>query len=337
MPGLTIHGGGIAACCVARLAKARRWQVTSAPGAKPGGPTLLVNESTSLLLSDVFGTTDGLFTGGVEILQRIVRWGPNSDTIELPHRGDAIDETLLLRRLWTRLDEGMRTLKTAADAEANWNIYTTLSSAPCMRQGFGTRTAAAVPVDLRHPDAQACWVEATRTGWLFLLPCGGGRAALLATGAAVDELLRESILIAPQVAAVHGPGTTMSTAPSIAETAAADGWVACGSAAMSLDPICGEGAGNSVREAILATAVVAAIERGAPARLALAHYQERLLAGFLRHLTVSRRFYSTGGTAGWWQEQTACIDRGIAWTQQRLAELPPPTYRLNGFELRPLR
>lgn len=102
---------------------------------------------------------------------------------------------------------------------------------------------------------------------------------------------------------------------------------------MAFDPICGDGTGQAIREAILAAAVIRAAAKGNPAGPLLAHYEARLIAGFRRHLAMSRGFYQSGGTAPLWQAELAAIDRGIAWCDARLAAHAGFRYRLRGFEL----
>ena len=102
---------------------------------------------------------------------------------------------------------------------------------------------------------------------------------------------------------------------------------------MAFDPICGDGAGNAVREAILAAAVVRAAARGESVDRLLAHYRSRLIAGFRRHLELSLEFYRAGNSGPWWDQEIQALERGVAWCAERLAAEPAFHYRLNGFEL----
>jgi len=63
-------------------------------------------------------------------------------------------------------------------------------------------------------------------------------------------------------------------------------WIACGTAAMSFDPLSGEGTGAAVRESILAAATVRAILRGDNADQVLAEFSLRMRLGLLRHLEM---------------------------------------------------
>jgi flavin-dependent dehydrogenase len=112
-----------------------------------------------------------------------------------------------------------------------------------------------------------------------------------------------------------------------------EGWICCGSAAMTFDPICGDGTAHAVREAILASAAMRAVGRGEEAGPLLAHYEARLTAGFERHLGHCLQFYSSGWSGAWWREQVESAEEGIAWCRRRMEAHGRFRYRLNGLEL----
>jgi len=97
--------------------------------------------------------------------------------------------------------------------------------------------------------------------------------------------------------------------------------------------VCGEGAGNAIREAILAQAAVRGIQNGLDSDSVLALYEARLAAGFGRHLNACREFYTRGGSGDWWRAQVAALDEGIAWTREKLTRPAPSHFRLEGFDL----
>ena len=110
-------------------------------------------------------------------------------------------------------------------------------------------------------------------------------------------------------------------------------WLACGTAALAFDPLCGDGTGHAIREAILAAAVLRAIQRGANVDELLNHYQARLVAGFKRHLSVCSEFYGSGGLGPWWTAATESIRVGLAWCDHQLSSAGEFRYRLRGFDL----
>lgn len=320
-----IDGDGLAARCVAHLLKAGLQASDS--GGRPPLDAVLLNTATQSLLADVFNQP-GLFSGFHPIHRRIVAWGQN-ETTELPHAGVAVAERALLDRL----------PRPAAPSDfPEWRIVASRRHHPFpLEEQFGTRHAHISPVTLhdKAPD-DVCWIESLPTGWLFLLATGEGNASLIAVGGNPEALLEQSHLITPHVSRVAPNAPTVPAYPRICPALCGPGWLACGSAAISFDPLCGEGAGHAVREAILASAVLTAIARGEPEELLLAHYSTRILSAFLRHLETCRTFYVSARSGPWWDGEIHLLDGGIAWCRSRLAAAPPYRYRLSGFELRPI-
>ncbi len=325
---VAIHGKGIAACCCARLLSKAGFEVSLVPGqSAAAAPTLLINRSTQKLLSDVFDCGD-LFSGLPIVGQRVVRWGAAPEEAVLPHTGIVINESALLEKLWAAVAESGPTFSTP-----DWAIYSTANRTQGEQQRFGMRLAATVPVQLKDLGAQACWVESLDSGWLFLLPAGNGSGSLLAVGGSPAELLSGSRLILAQVDEVTGPVSSFPASPRILDPLYGPEWLACGSAALGFDPVCGEGAGNAVREAILATAVLKAVVEGEHPANVLAHYSTRLSLGFVRHLDLCRQFYASASAGEWWLRELSELDRGIEWMRSRLSSSPPDRYRLVEFDL----
>ncbi len=306
----------VAASCCAHLL--RGVPVRFAAGTRPRVPAVLVSESTQSLMRDVFAAP-ALFEGLPSIRRRIVAWGPGAAPVELPHSAVLVSEDELIARL-------PAAPPAAPNPAADWTIYTARPLPdPAADRHFGARRASALAVD---SEPSTCCIESLPGGWLFLVP-----GWLIAVGAAPAALLAESRLIAPRVTRSAAQPAEFPAYPRIADPLCAPGWLACGSAAMAFDPICGDGTGNAVREAVLASAVVRAALRGEPAGPLLAHYRTRLIAGFRRHLELALQFYRTGGASPWWREEAAALERGAAWCAAQLAAAPPYRYRLEGFEL----
>jgi 2-polyprenyl-6-methoxyphenol hydroxylase-like FAD-dependent oxidoreductase len=199
---------------------------------------------------------------------------------------------------------------------------------------FGSRRAAAVEVMLKdQADSSACWIESTQNGWLFLIPNATESTWLLAVGASIESLVAESQVIAPRIDLRGKRSGEFAACPRIATPLCGDGWVACGTAAIAFDPICGDGTAQAVREGILASAMIRAIVDGGDAPSLRAHYEARLTAGMLRHLGLCGEFYRTGGTGRWWQAELASLTEGERWCAAKLSEAGEPRYQLRGFEL----
>lgn len=310
-----IRGDGVAARTCGHLLCRAGLNVAVEAGARPRLPAVLIGGATQRLLTDIL-EREGLLEGLTRIRQRVVAWG-DSEPRALEHDAVLLDEEMLLARIG--LPAG------ACDLPSfDWRVLTVRRAADELPAG--RRTARAIPVMmLDHADRNTCWIESLENGWLFLVP-----GWLLAVG---DAELEQSRLLRPQIEAVVGAGTEFEAHPRIAWPLAGDGWLACGAGAVAFDPLCGDGCGNALREAILAAAVLRAVARGEPAGELQEHYSWRLAAAYRRHLEVAREFYRTGGTSPWWVEQVASIDAALEWCRRQLPTAMPARYRLQGFDL----
>ena len=325
---VTVRGDGIAARCCTRLLEGAGLGVTMEFSHRAKIPAVMIGATTQGLFADAFGRPD-LFQGTLPIASRVVAWGPGAEPRTIPHAAVVASESDLLARL--PLSAAVSTPGSAAD----WSVFASDPPESCEIHGFGARIAQAVEVQL-NPDADpsACWVESLSDGWLFLIPGPGGRGWLLAVGGAHAALLEASRLVRAQIRAT-GPAAEFPAHPRIAWPLCAPGWLACGSSALAFDPLCGDGAGNAVREAILASAVVRAAGRGEPVPDLLAHYRARLVAALQRHLDLCVEFYRTGGDSPWWRAQLDAVREGRAWCARELRGGMPARYQLRGFDLHP--
>lgn len=320
-----IRGNGVAASCCAHLFGLHGIAVTAEAVDRPASPVVMLSDPALLLLRDVFGLPD-LFADRPRIDRRIVAWGQTAP-VTMPHSATIVTgeelETALVAEHATRSP-------TAPD----FTIHAAAPARTDVLTRFGARAAVATEVRLRDGnDATACWIESLDAGWLFLIPSGRGRAWLLCVGPMLDDALANSRLVAPLIAATDIKPQTFDPSPRIAAESAGPAWVACGAAAIAFDPICGDGAAQAVREAVLASAVVAAIRDGGDAAALTAHYSAMLTAAMRRHLQLSAPFYRTGGSSAWWREAHDALAQGHDWCTARLAVLPEPRYMLRDYNL----
>ncbi len=306
-----IAGDGVAARCCAHLLG-----VPVEGGLRARVPAVMLSEAAQQLMGDVFGRDD-LFRGLPRITRRAVKWG--AAAVEVPHSAVVISEEALLRALEGAAAPGAE--------QADWTICSAAPLPPaCVEHRFGSRMASVARVEMSS-GLDVCWIEAVEQGWLFL-----NSGWLIGVGAEIEQLLAESSLVRPRIGAMEEAGGRFPASPRMASPLGGEGWIACGSAAMGFDPLCGDGAAHAVREAILASAVIRASGNGDVLGL-LAHYEARLTAGFLRHLGVCRQFYSTGGAGDWWRAELASVEEGMDWCRQRLEGIKF-RYRLEGVELK---
>jgi hypothetical protein len=319
---ILVRGNGIAASCCAYLLQRAGLTVSTAPVARPPVPAILLSDPALALMRDVF-EAPALFADLPRIDRRVVAWG-GADAASLPHGGVVVSEAQLLGAL--------PAIGATPATEPDITVHTAPRSSPPRR--FGTRHATAAPVLLREAaDLSACCIESLAEGWLFLIPNPTERTWLLGIGAPIDRLLAASRVVAPRLASVGEGSGGIDTCPRIAETLVGPDWLACGTAALAFDPICGDGTAQAIREAILAAGVIVAIAEGGDTASLCAHYAAMLVAAMRRHLMLCAEFYRTGGNGPWWRAELAALAEGHDWCTARLATEPEPRYQLEGYRL----
>jgi flavin-dependent dehydrogenase len=328
MKSAVIHGEGVAACCCAYLLKQAGFRVAAKRSERPRLPAILLSDAALALIQGVFG--DLSLDPSHPIRSRVVAWGPDSPSVTVDHSARVLSEQGLLTKLWSRVDLDDH-------AEGDWTVFSSRPLPPgAIEHRYGTRVASVVQVRLKDgSDSAACWIESLENGWLFLIPNAPGTAFVLASGDLAESMIDSSRLIAAQIAE-RGPASGEFPAhPRILSPLCGDRWLACGTAAMAFDPICGDGTSHAVREAILAAAIIQAAVNGEnPAELR-SHYEARLLAGFGRHLALCSQYYKTGHTGPWWARELKSLEEGMAWCGNQLGNRQDFRYQLNGFELQP--
>jgi hypothetical protein len=315
-----IRGDGVAAYCCAHLLNKAGFAVDLQPVARPRLPVILLGDQALALIRDIFDRPS-LFEDAPRIRKRVVAWGIGASAIEVEHSALVVSEEVLLDGIRPKLAEGNR--------ECDWTIFAVRPlPEPSAEHWFGSRMASAAPVTLTDgSNGATCWIESLEDGWLFLTP-----GWLLAVGAPAEALLAKSRIIAPEIAQAGASSGEFPAYARIASPLGGAGWLACGTAAMAFDPICGDGTAHAVREAVLAAAVVRAMMDGGSQDELLAHYEARLTAGFQRHLMLCRQFYEPLQ-----RSELDAIDRGIQWCSGALANHARFRYQLRGFELEAVR
>ena len=328
MSRILIQGDGVAAWCCDLLLRRAGFDISLRSQPRLRLPAVMLSDAAVALIRDVFGRDD-LFRASPRIVKRIVQWGSAANPVALDHAAVVVSEQELMDALSTPTPD--------YDPEATPD-WTVIASRPLpsetVENRFGNRFATATPVELNNDaEPEACWMESLLAGWLFLITTAPGAGWMLSVGGPTEELMSQSRLIAPQIARCGPPAGTFPCAPRIISPLCAPGWLACGTAALTFDPICGDGTANAVREAILAAAVIGALEKGGDTASLFAHYKARLTAGFRRHPGLCLGFYRSGGVGDWWQNEALALRNGIEWCDSRPAAKQAFQYRLAGFRL----
>lgn len=326
MTTVAIRGSGIAASGCAHILTGAGIRVAIEDVRRPSVPTIMLSDPALDLIRGVFDRPE-LFLHHPRVRRRVVAWGGGSPVV-VPHGAALASEAQVHAALTVATDQ--------TDGTADFIIHSAPREPAGEMRVFGHRDAVASHVRLRDPAlAGEVRIEAVESGWLYLVPEQAGTGWLLGVGGPIDALLGQSALIAPVVDVVGAASTPFAATPRLRLPLHSDDWLACGSAALGFDPICGDGVAQSVREAILAAAVVAGIARGGDRLALLTHYRSMLIAAMRRHLLLCAQFYANGGRGDWWRAQHAALMEGHHWCTGLLAKLPEPRFLLDGFRLVP--
>jgi hypothetical protein len=293
----------------------------------------MLSEAAVALIRDVF-ERPALFHTAPRITRRVVSWGRSAEPVSFDHAAVVVSELELL----SALEQEMDLADEQAGDEGDFTIFASRPLPPdAVEHCFGSRIATTAQIRLNEPgDSATCWIESLEGGWLFLIPNSVESGWLLSVGCPIQEVPGRSRLIAGRIAFRADSRGQFPASPRIASPLCGPGWLACGTAAMAFDPICGDGTAHAVREAILAAAVVRAISNGGDVNDLLCHYQARLTAGFQRHLGASLDFYKSGNSGPWWDKELQFLKQGLEWCAGKLNGYGGFRYRLNGLELIPL-
>lgn len=319
-----IRGDGVAAACCAHLLSRAGFQIRLEPAGRPRVPSILLSQAALALIRDVFDRPE-LLADRPRTERRVVAWTPGAEPVAMPHAATVAHEGALLDLLAPAGLQGF-------DGPPDFTIETSKPPVGGPRR-FGARQAVAAEVRIARPeDRSTCWAEGLDEGWLFLAPNPSGPSWLLAVGAAPDRLLAQSRLIGPRTRPTGATSPAFDVCPRVADTLVGERWVACGTAAIAFDPICGDGVAQAVRESVLAAGVIQAMRAGEDAAALLGHYRAMLIAAMRRHLKLCADYYAAN-TGAWWSAETQALVDGYAWCTAKLAAEPEPRFVLQGFTL----
>lgn len=366
-----VVGIGIAGLSCAELLVRQGWEVElRGPPARPA-PALLLNNVTCALLLDIWQAGVDLFEGSVALFERRIRWGHSGAAASVAEPGVVITGDLLSGRLLERLTRRHRgrvrvndspvpayqladpNLSGSVVQEVDWVVGAGGRSAHISRalgvserRSFGNRCAICTEVTLaRGAERNTCWIETVRDGWVFLVPIAGDRAFLQVMvprpperpSVVLADLLEQTRMAKVRVTAISGSAKVFAAYPQISDPLCGSSWITVGDAAISFDPICGDGTGCATRGAILAASVLEGMASGLPSQDCLRHYAMRLHKTLSSHLHECLGYYSAGFSSSAWGDEIALMQATAASADhQPTGSEDSFVYGLRGLNLVPL-
>src|ERR1041385_1459117 len=186
---IVVRGDGVAASACAYLLQGAGFAVSMQRTSRPYLPALMLSASSQALFHDILKLRDA-FSSLPRIQKRVVKWGPRSQTVALPHSAVIVSEQFLLEMIQPKLC----CLNPTSNDVVDWTI---ISSRPLpdavIEHGFGSRNTTFVRVKLQNAsDPAKCWIESLEQGWLFLMPDKHRSGWLISVGGPLKAQLEGS-------------------------------------------------------------------------------------------------------------------------------------------------
>ena len=336
---IRVRGSGLAALTAAKLLVDRGADVIMEAPARRRTRILAVAVDTLILAAELFELDPAELAIGPTVSGRRVDWSDDGPGVvpqaALVCRADAL-AAVLARPL---RDAGVFR-DSVEESESDWTIEASghpAAAGACggARVGYFARIADV-------PPESTTSITATQDGWIFTAPHpDGGLAALviaptpMQAAATPDELACLLGRAGRKVPAdaICEISRSEPVAPRLSASLCGAGRIVVGESALALDPLRGDGTGFALRGALLAQAVLAAIENGYGRTQCMAHYENRLRSAFLAHLRGCSAHYRAARHAAIWERDIASMDRAAA--QADVGE-KPFKFRLEGVSLVPV-
>jgi 2-polyprenyl-6-methoxyphenol hydroxylase-like FAD-dependent oxidoreductase len=311
---IVIRGSGLAGVAAAKLLHDRGMDVRFTAWPQRNDRIIAIPIETLTLASSLFDFNVADLKIGTIVTGRRVDWSDDDATI-VPQTALACDAGGFAAALADRLPDRLRIL-TGADDDADWTIEASGRSTDNQATG-GRRVGQLARIADR--DVQSITtIAATPHGWTFTLPHpAGGTAVLMVTPsasmaattpeAAAERLTAEGLNVA--AADILTLSSPQLITPHLAQPLAAGNRLRVGDAAMAIDPLRGDGVGFALRGALLAQAVIAAIEGGGDRAQLFNHYDHRLREVFVSHLRGCSSHYRAARYAEIWRPDIVAMDR----------------------------
>jgi len=328
---IRLRGTGPAALVLAKLLLDRWAEVVIDAPVSRKRRVVSIPMETVALAAHLFEIELDQLTTGCMVRERRVDWSGDGPAV-MPDSALVCDIgdfcTVLARSL-----RGATIAGAVEDEDADWIIDATGRPAAAglhggERVGYSARIADAAPESFTS-------ITATADGWIFTSPhVDGGLAVLLVAPSLstadptvegiADRLARAGRSVAS--GAVIDISRPELLAPRLSTSLWDSNQLAAGDAAFALDPLRGDGIGFALRGALLAQAVVAAIENGQDRSRCMAHYEERIYGAFAGHLRGCCAHYRAARSPLIWsrdvtamEELAKRLDRGAGTLAFRLA------------------
>ena len=272
-------------------------------------PTILINDDCKFILSSIWklNDKDWSFFESISFKQHFINSIPNS----IPFVAIVLNPEQLSQRLFEQLFEQYsdrikvyKRHEVIANAYFDWEFQCSFYDSEARKDKikFGQRNiyAATVNTSTNLLKNTCSLLSTSGNTWAFIFPFSPSIAVVQIMSTHFSESVIENV--EAQLKYFFGNSLKLSDNKESFTKYAAYPWIRkvfhdgngiyVGSAAVSYDPICGDGLGNSLRSSILATSIVSANENEQTQKDMLQYYTQRLTANFISHIKTCLNFYS---------------------------------------------
>jgi flavin-dependent dehydrogenase len=360
MKRILIIGGGIAGLTCAHLLTHHGWEVEIWDKLSNSSPTLIINDVTRYLLQDIWQLETDFWYDFHLLTSRRVAWEKDTEVVTIVEdslvvKGNSLIEKLklhLLNQKQIYINETPPNLDSICHEDYAWiidasgrNSTTALSFGKGRRSQFGQRCILSQTVTLTSANHHnACWMETISDGWIFFAPIDNQQALIQCMVPNIikeplpilTNLLEETDFIKTFIDKITTHPTIFAAYPQLLTPLCGNGWIAVGDAALSFDPISGDGTGYALRTAILATSVINSINNSnLNIKECLNHYNLRLNRTFFQHLEQCIKYYSSIFNSPEWKIEIELMKSSLENHKDIQLIFDEFAYNLQDFQLVP--
>jgi flavin-dependent dehydrogenase len=359
MQKILIIGGGIAGLTCAHLLAGRGWEIEIWDKLSKSSPTLIINDVTRYVLQDIWQLETDFWYDFHLLTSRQVAWEKDTEVLTIVEdslvvKGNSLIEKLklhLLNQKQIYINETPPNLDNICRQDYAWiidasgrNSTTALNFGKGRRSQFGQRCILSQTVMLTSANHyNACWMETISDGWIFFAPIDNQQALIqcmlpniIKEPLPILTLLEETNFIKTFIDKITTHPTIFAAYPQLLTPLCGNGWIAVGDAALSFDPISGDGTGYALRTAILATSVINSISNSnLNTKECFNHYNLRLNRTFFQHLEQCIKYYSSAFNSREWKIEIELMKLSLQKYKDMQLIFDEFAYNLKDFQLIP--
>lgn len=311
---ILIYGSGVVGLTTAKLfLDVQLCEVTIVEDISHPKPIVLINKDTEFILSSIWNIADGYWNNFQNVTQKKCFIAYEINTI--PFNATAIDPNNITHLLNTKIkSEHKSKLKFKNIVELNeeehfdleFHCSTSVPQKNYEKIKFGTRRTLSTQISNTSRNLKrTCVLLSLQDIWIFIFPYNETQLVLqIMTTEISDSILNKAAThiqtYFPEINNVPLDRKSYNIFPSfpwIGGSFQSMNKIFVGNSIVSYDPLCGDGLGNALRSALLATAIASSTDSDEIKKDMFEYYKQRVTLNFINHINTCLKFYSISN--GW--------------------------------------